>query len=201
LGIYDCGSSSTVVHPIRTKSEFARRIIDTIAWLQRQSGLKVKSMGMDKAPENLLAYFKAYCRRLGIEIHVADTAQHPQNSSIERVFRTIWDPVCTMLIRAFAPEKRWAEAAVAFVFVGNRLINSHTLPLKKTPFEILFGCKPNVSFFRPWGCLAFASMRSTKRPLKKASVLGRSIGYSDVDGVYDKERTYHVLPQDDDGHN
>jgi hypothetical protein len=200
LGIYDCGSTFTIVHPVRTKSEFARRLIDTINWLQRQSGKPVKAVRMDKAPENLVHYVKAFCRQAGIEIRVADTAQHQQNSPIERVFRTVWDAVSTMLVRSDAPENLWAEAAVAFVYVRNRVFNSHTvtLPLKKTPFEILFGRLPNVSFFRPWGCLAFASVPSKTRPLKESAVLGRFVRYSDIDGIYEKERTYRILPKDTD---
>jgi hypothetical protein len=144
-----------------------------------------------------VSYFKAYCRIKGVEIHITDTAAHQQNSPVERIFRTIWDAVQTNLIRADAPDNLWAEAAVNFVFTRNRVLNAHTLPLKKTPFAILFGRKPNISFFRPWGCMAFARIRSPTRPLKDAAVLGRFIGYNDMDGHYAKERTYRILPQDD----
>jgi hypothetical protein len=73
----------------------------------------VKAIRMDKAPENLVHYVKTFCRQAGIEIRVADTAQHQQNSPIERMFRIVWDAVSTMLLRSDALENVWAEAAVA----------------------------------------------------------------------------------------
>ena len=49
------------------------------------------------------------------------------------------------------PAKFWGEAVTMAVFILNR---APTKALKgKTPFEAWYGCKPNVSFLRTFGCV------------------------------------------------
>lgn len=59
------------------------------------------------------------------------------------------------------PEKLWGEAANAVVHVLNRTINKNTAC--KTPYELYFGVKPNLSHIKVFGCLALVKAQEKKR--------------------------------------
>ncbi|GJW97499.1 putative ribonuclease H-like domain-containing protein [Tanacetum coccineum] len=53
-------------------------------------------------------------------------------------------------IRLILPIQFWAEAVNTACYVLNRVLV--TKPQMKTPYEILMGRSPNISFMRPFGC-------------------------------------------------
>ncbi|GKA30962.1 putative ribonuclease H-like domain-containing protein [Tanacetum coccineum] len=53
-------------------------------------------------------------------------------------------------LNALVPNSFWAEAVNMLVYVLNRVLV--TKPQMKTPYEILMGRSPNISFMRPFGC-------------------------------------------------
>ena len=79
----------------------------------------------------------------------------------ERFNRTIIESARSMLIHAKLPLVFWAEACDTAVYTHNR---SPTTSLKdKTPFECLFGRKPNVSHLRVFGCLTYVLIPQSQR--------------------------------------
>ncbi|GJS73070.1 zinc finger, CCHC-type containing protein [Tanacetum coccineum] len=69
-----------------------------------------------------------------------------------------------MLVSANLPKNLWGEALVTACHVSNRIIAKK---LKVSPYEIWKGRKPNISYFRVWGCLAYY-----KVPLPNTSKIG-----------------------------
>jgi hypothetical protein len=59
----------------------------------------------------------------------------------------------TMIDEYNTLERFWAEAVNTACYVSNRLF-PHRL-LEKTPYELLNGKKPDVSFFRVFGCKCY----------------------------------------------
>ncbi|GKA23950.1 ribonuclease H-like domain-containing protein [Tanacetum coccineum] len=55
-----------------------------------------------------------------------------------------------MLADSLLPIQFWAEAVNTACYVLNRVLV--TKPQMKTPYEILMGRSPNISFMRPFGC-------------------------------------------------
>ncbi|GJU35326.1 putative ribonuclease H-like domain-containing protein [Tanacetum coccineum] len=79
---------------------------------------------------------------------VARTPQ--QNGVAERKNRTLIEAARTMLADSKLPTTFWAEAVNTACYVQNRVLVIK--PHNKTPYELLLGRKPALSFMRPFGC-------------------------------------------------
>ena len=67
--------------------------------------------------------------------------------------RTLEDMARTMLIANGLPKNFWAEAVNKACYIINRAM---TRPItNKTPYELFKGRKPNISYFRIFGCKCF----------------------------------------------
>ena len=67
--------------------------------------------------------------------------------------RTLLDMARSMLAEFNSPQFLWAEAVSTACHSSNRLY--FRKGLNKTPYEILTGNKPNVSYFSVFGCKCF----------------------------------------------
>ncbi|GJV71905.1 ribonuclease H-like domain-containing protein [Tanacetum coccineum] len=82
------------------------------------------------------------------EFSVARTPQ--QNRVVERKNRTLIEAARNMLADSLLPTTFWAEAVSTACYVQNRVLV--TKPHNKTPYELLHGRPPSISFMRPFGC-------------------------------------------------
>ncbi|GKB16831.1 putative ribonuclease H-like domain-containing protein [Tanacetum coccineum] len=73
-----------------------------------------------------------------------------QNGVAERKNRTLLEAARTMLADSFLPNTFWAEAVSTACYVLNRVLV--TKPHNKTPYELLTGKLPIISYIRPFGC-------------------------------------------------
>ncbi|GJU05994.1 putative ribonuclease H-like domain-containing protein [Tanacetum coccineum] len=69
---------------------------------------------------------------------------------VERKNRTLIEAARTMLADSFLPNTFWAEAVSTACYVLNRVLV--TKPHNKTPYELLTGKLPIISYIRPFGC-------------------------------------------------
>nr|GEZ43741.1 putative ribonuclease H-like domain-containing protein [Tanacetum cinerariifolium] len=83
------------------------------------------------------------------EFSIARTPQ--QNGIGERRNRTLIKAAKTMLADSLLPIPFWAEAVNTACYVQNRVLV--TKQHNKTPYELLLGRTPSISFMRPFGCL------------------------------------------------
>ncbi|GJZ00463.1 putative ribonuclease H-like domain-containing protein [Tanacetum coccineum] len=82
------------------------------------------------------------------EYSVARTPQ--QNGVAERKNKTLIEVARTMLAESLLPIVFWAEAVNIACYVLNRVLV--TKPHNKTPYELIIGRAPSISFTRPFGC-------------------------------------------------
>nr|GEY35732.1 retrovirus-related Pol polyprotein from transposon TNT 1-94 [Tanacetum cinerariifolium] len=97
--------------------------------------------------------YKASCKaktvkRIKRENHNARTPQ--QNGVAERKNMTLIEATITMLADSFLPTTFWTEAVNTACYVLNRVLV--TKPQNKTPYELLTGRQPIISYVRPFGC-------------------------------------------------
>ncbi|GJR17419.1 putative ribonuclease H-like domain-containing protein [Tanacetum coccineum] len=100
-----------------------------------------------------------------------------QNGVAERMNRTLIEAARTMLADSHLPTTFWAEAVNTACYTFNRV--RVTKPQNKTPYELLFGHKPILSYIRPFGC--HVTILNTLSPLGKfdeKSDEGFLVGYS-----------------------
>ncbi|GJY38059.1 ribonuclease H-like domain-containing protein [Tanacetum coccineum] len=109
------------------------------------------------------------------EFSVARTPQ--QNRVAKRKNKTLIEAARTMLADSLLPTVFWAEAVNTAFYVLNRVLV--TKPHNKTPYELIIGRPPSISFMRPFGCPV--TILNTIDPLGKfdgKAEEGFLVGYS-----------------------
>jgi hypothetical protein len=72
---------------------------------------------------------------------------------MERKNRTLVEMARMRLDEHRTPRRFWADAISTTCYISNRIFLCSILHV--TPFELRFGRKPSVSYFRPFGCKCF----------------------------------------------
>ncbi|GJR47937.1 retrovirus-related pol polyprotein from transposon TNT 1-94 [Tanacetum coccineum] len=135
---------------LATKDETSEILCNLIIGLENQLSHNVKIIRCDNGTEFKNHAMNEFCAKKGIkrEFSVARTPQ--QNGVAERKNRTLIEAARTMLADSLLPIPFWAEAVNTACYVLNRVLV--TKPQNKTPYELLIGKSPSISFMRPFGC-------------------------------------------------
>jgi hypothetical protein len=89
----------------------------------------------------------------------------------------------SMLAKYNVSDSYWAEAINTACHASNRLY-CHKL-LKKTPYELLIGRKPNISYFRVFGCKYYILRKGSQlSKFEKKCDEGFLLGYSSNNKAY-----------------
>ncbi|GJZ97943.1 ribonuclease H-like domain-containing protein [Tanacetum coccineum] len=90
------------------------------------------------------------CGSKGIKREYSNARTPQQNGVAERKNKTLIEAARTMLADSFLPNTFWAEAVSTACYVLNRVLV--TKPQNKTPYELITGKIPIISYIRPFGC-------------------------------------------------
>ncbi|GKD79813.1 retrovirus-related pol polyprotein from transposon TNT 1-94 [Tanacetum coccineum] len=91
-----------------------------------------------------------FCGIKGIKREFSGARTPQQNGIVKRKNRTLIEAARTMLADSLLPTTFWAEANSTACYIQNRVLV--TKPHNKTPYELLHGRLPSISFMRPFGC-------------------------------------------------
>ena len=81
-----------------------------------------------------------------------------------------------MLSYAKLPKALWGEALLTTNYLQNRS-PTKAISVNKTPFEIWFGKKPNLSYIKIFGCQAHVLVqRETRKKLDSHSIEATLLG-------------------------
>jgi transposase InsO family protein len=94
-----------------------------------------------------------YCDGEGIKHEFSSSYTPQQNGVVERKNKTLITLARAMLHDYGVSQSFWAEAVNTACHASNR-VYLHRL-LMKTPYVLLIGRKPNISYFRVFGCKCF----------------------------------------------
>jgi len=130
---------------------------NTEAFLERKTGRRVLTVHMDGARELSENELAGHFCTAGIAVQVTAPYAHSQNGKAERYVRTLEDGSQVLLADSGLPASFWGDAVLTVQYVCNRVPTS-TLPLDKTPHEVFYGKKPDLSHLRVWGCQCFATI-------------------------------------------
>nr|GEX02236.1 hypothetical protein [Tanacetum cinerariifolium] len=128
-------------------------IISFIKKTQVNLQLQVQRVRTDNGTEFKNKTLAKFFDEVGItqQFFAARTPQ--QNGVVEKRNRTLVEAARTMLTFANLPSFLWAEAIATACFIHNRsVIHKH---LDKTPYELINKRKPNIKFFRVFGCRCY----------------------------------------------
>ena len=124
---------------------------------ENQCNVKIKRLRSDRGGEY---HFPEYCENVGI-IHETSAPYTPQKNGVaERKNRTLIEMINVMLSNSGLTTGYWGEALLTTCYILNRI------PIKKnniTPYELWKNKKPNLSYFRTWGCRAIIRLPYPKR--------------------------------------
>nr|GEV18657.1 uncharacterized mitochondrial protein AtMg00810-like [Tanacetum cinerariifolium] len=116
--------------------------------------------------------------RIKREFSVPRTPQ--QNGIAERKNKILIEATKTMLADSLLPIPFWAEAVNTACYVQNRVLVAK--PHNKTPYELLHGRTPSISFMRPFGCpVTILNTLDTLGKFQGNVDEGFLVGYSDND--------------------
>nr|AAV31277.1 putative polyprotein [Oryza sativa Japonica Group] len=101
-----------------------------------------------------------YCDDLGIKHELFATYSPQQNGVVERKNRTLIEMARTMLDEYGVSDSFWAEAINTACHATNRLYLHRVL--KKTSYEVIVGRKPNIAYFRVFGCKCYIHRKGVR---------------------------------------
>ncbi|GKB96467.1 putative ribonuclease H-like domain-containing protein, partial [Tanacetum coccineum] len=188
LVVTDDFSRFSWVFFLATKDETSEIHGKFIICLENQLNHKVKIIRCDNGTEFKNHTMNEFYAKKGIkgEFSMARTPQ--QNGVAERKNRTLIEATRTTLADLLLHIPFLAEAVNTACYVLNRVLV--TKPQNKTPYELLIGKLPSISFMRPFGCPLI--ILNTLDPLGKfdgKSDEGYLLGYSPTSkafSVYNK---------------
>nr|GEU32384.1 retrovirus-related Pol polyprotein from transposon TNT 1-94 [Tanacetum cinerariifolium] len=96
---------------------------------------------------------KVYFDSVGISHQISSVRTPQQNGVMERQNQTLVEAARTMLIFSRASLFLWAEAIATACFTQNRSIIHRRF--NKTPYELINGKKPDISFLHVFGALCY----------------------------------------------
>jgi len=144
---------------------------------QNQFYVKIKKIRSDNGKEFDNTNIEECYDEVGIKHEFSSTYTPQQNGVVERKNQTLITLARSMLDEYNILEKMWAEAINIACYASNRLF-PHKF-IEKTPYELLNGKKPDVSFFRVFGCKCYIyKMHQHLGKFQRRCDIGYLVGYS-----------------------
>nr|GEW91525.1 putative ribonuclease H-like domain-containing protein [Tanacetum cinerariifolium] len=156
---------------------------------ENQFNHKVKAIRCDNGTEFKNANLIELCGSKGIRRDYSNARTPQQNRVAERKNRTLIEAARTMLADSFLPTIFWTEAVATACYVLNRVLV--TKPHHKTPYELLTGDKPSISYLKHFGChVTILNTSDSLGKFDKKSDEGYIVGYSISSKAY---RVYNLV--------
>ncbi|GJX95633.1 putative ribonuclease H-like domain-containing protein [Tanacetum coccineum] len=154
---------------LASKDETSGILQNFIRQIKNQLSHRVKIIRSNNGTEFKNRDMLEFCGNKGIKQEYSNARTPQQNGVAERMNRTLIEAARTMLADSLLPTTfdRWPVSTACYIFNRVRV----TKPQNKTPYELLFGHKPIISYIRPFGCHVTI--------LDTLSVLGKFDGKSD----------------------
>ncbi|KZV45544.1 hypothetical protein F511_36917 [Dorcoceras hygrometricum] len=184
LVVVDDFSKYTWVVFLKAKSDTADQLIRLLKRLQNDKSCTVNRIRSDRGTEFLNQKLSSYLDDIGIKHELSAARTPQQNGLAERRNRTLKEAARSMIAYSGISQKFWAEAVNTVCYTQNRsMINRMH---DKTPYEIWNGKKPDISYFRVFGCKCFVHNNGKRHltALEPKSDAGIFLGYSAVSKAY-----------------
>ena len=168
--------------PLRQKSDVLTAFQSVVAEVTAL-GFNVRLLRSDNGGEYQNEAFAAFCRSALID-HRFNPPNTPQaNSYSERFNRVLEERARSMMYGSKLPKSLWAECMATVTYLYNRsLTPAHPT---MTPFELLFGVKPDVSHLRAHGCVTYMyNFAQDRSKLDNRALKGVLVGYDRISSSY-----------------
>lgn len=169
------------VYTIEKKSDVLKSFMDYSEKVQARFGQRISRLRCDNGGEYKSNEFKRFCSTSGIDIEFTIPYTPEQNGVAERMNRTLVEKARTMIHESGLEKHLWNEAVLCAAYTTNR---SPTRALvgkrvNKTPAELWYDKKPNLSNLRVFGSAAYTHIPKIKRSkIDSKSIKNVMVGYS-----------------------
>lgn len=165
------------VYTLNEKSDVFEFFKTWLAMVQRQFEVELQTLICDNGGEYVSREIESLFTASGIISR--PTVQHNphQNAVAERLNTTVCGLIRSMLVHCKLSKTFWAEALSVAEHVRN-IATSRGIPPTTTPYEILFGHKPELSHLRVFGRLRWHTNRENLKKLHNHATKAIMIGYS-----------------------
>jgi Reverse transcriptase (RNA-dependent DNA polymerase)/Integrase core domain/gag-polypeptide of LTR copia-type/GAG-pre-integrase domain len=192
ISFIDDKSRATWIYLLKTKNETFKVFQDFCNLVRNQFDVTIKTLRTDNGTEYTNHEFQTYLRNLGI-IHQTTCVGTPQQNGVaERKNRHLLEMTRALLFSSNIPKTFWADAILTSCYLINRL-PSRVLNFK-SPFEILYNRKFNISHLKVFGCICYVHSQNGSKldPRARKCVF---LGYSSTKKGYkcfdpNSRRTY-----------
>jgi len=152
--------------------------------LESENNCHISSIKSDHGGEFENEGFENFCNKHGIKHNFSTPRTPHQNGVVERKNRSLDELARTLLHDSNLPKYFWVGVVNIVCYVLNRALIR--LILKKTPYELYKGRKPNISHFKVFGCKCFVFYNSKDNIGKFDAKVddGIFIGYSSHSHAY-----------------
>jgi transposase InsO family protein len=172
--VLDDYTQYTAVKPIAKKSEAADFIKHIIKHWEGVTGHSTLAVRSDRGKEYMSDALKQWYEDRGIQMQPTSGYSPQENGAAERLNRTLWETVLTMLADSGLPRKWWSEAVVHAAFLRN--VTSRTGGM--TPWELMRGVEPDVGTVKVFGAPCMVKVPDQKRhKLNLKAEPGRLLGF------------------------
>ena len=121
--------------------------------LQNTKNSSIGSIRSDHGGEFQNKKFNKFCENMGILHNFSAPRTPQQNGVVDRKNRSLEESARTILSESSLPKYFWADAVNTSCYVMKRVLIRPIL--KKTPYELFNGRKPNISHLKVFGCSCF----------------------------------------------
>ena len=140
---------------MKYKSDIVQVFSDFFAYVNTHFHTPIMNVRSDNAKEICEGPLKLFFAQHGIFHQTSCTETPQQNGVVERRHRHLLETARDLYFQSKVPVRFWGECILCASYLINRM------PLQvlqfSSPFEKLFGHKPDVSHLRVFGCLCFTS--------------------------------------------
>ncbi|GJZ80539.1 ribonuclease H-like domain-containing protein [Tanacetum coccineum] len=138
-------NNSTTLRTNFSKQKVNTAEVNAVSAIRRKRETTVKP-----SAEYTKQDFIEFCGSKRIKREYSNARTPQQNRVAERKNKTLIEAARTMLADSFLPNIFWAEAVSTACYVLNTVLV--TKPQNKTPYELITGKIPIISYIRPFGC-------------------------------------------------
>ena len=169
-------SGYRAIYLMKNKSETFNLFKEYLLLMKMETGEKVTTLRSDNGGEYVGNDFEQWLKENGIRHEKSAPYTPQQNGAAERENRTIVEPTRGALNHKKLPKWFWGEAVHHTVYSLNRTLSTKR---GKTPFELWYKKKPDVSHLRGLGAIGYILIPDADR--RKLDAKGRKCymgGYS-----------------------
>lgn len=154
LTVIDEATGFSWVRPLegKTASETTHELLDIIKATELKTGHTLKAIRSDRGGEFVNKQLGEELRKRGATHELTAGYSPESNGMAERTNRTLMEHARSMLHWAKCPKSFWAEALEAACYLRNL---APTAGRPVTPYEMMFGVRPDLSKLHTFGCMAY----------------------------------------------